>query len=82
MTSSRKLKFPEGVGPQGAYKDASEAVVKSLVAIPECLCAISDRLDALIEQNELLMLYIERRGKSEGYLSDEDMIAGEENEGE
>jgi hypothetical protein len=79
--SGRKLKFPEGVGPQGAYKDASEAVIKALVAIPECLCAVSERLDVIIEQNETLMLYIERRGKSEGYLSDEDMIAEEEDEG-
>jgi hypothetical protein len=76
---SNKLKMPEGVGPNGPFMDMTEAYVKSVVAIPAMLSAISDTLEDISDALGIFALYIEKKGLAEGTLSNDDLDEGADN---
>jgi hypothetical protein len=75
---SNKLKMPEGVGPQGPFMDMTEAYVKSVVAIPAMLQGMTEILSDISDALSIFALYLEKKGLSEGTLSNEDLDNGDD----
>jgi hypothetical protein len=65
-----RLRVPAGVTPQGAVMDIMEAQAKALLAIPELL-------NAILGEMSVIALYLEKKGKAEGLLTDEDLEGGD-----
>jgi len=76
---SNKLKMPEGVGPNGPFMDMTEAYVKSVVAIPAMLQAVTEALIDIGDSLGVLAIYLEKKGLAEGTLSNDDLDNEEDN---
>jgi hypothetical protein len=76
---SNKLKLPEGVGPAGPYMDMTEAYVKSVIAIPAMLQAVTEALEDIGDSLSVFAIYLEKKGLAEGTLSNDDLDEGDEN---
>lgn len=69
-----KLRGPEGVLKPLTSEELSAACMQATIIIPEM---INRMITVIQEQNDILSsisLYFERRGKSEGFLNDDDFI--------
>lgn len=77
---SNKLKIPEGVGPAGPFMDMTEAYIKSVVAIPAMLQAITETLMDISDSLSVFAIYLEKKGIAEGTLSNDDLDEGDEDQ--
>jgi len=77
-TASNKLKMPTGVSSTGPFVDMTEAYVKSVVAIPACLQALTEVVAEMSDSLSVLAIYLEKKGLAEGVLNNDDLDIGEE----
>jgi len=75
---TNKLKIPEGVGPTGPFMDMTEAYVKSVIAIPAMLQAITETLMDISDSLSVFSIYLEKKGLAEGTLSNDDLDEGDD----
>lgn len=73
-----KLVMPEGISPIGPYADMTEAYVKSVVAIPTILTAMTEVMVEIADALGVLSLYLEKKGLAEGTLHNDDLDGNDE----
>jgi hypothetical protein len=61
--------------------DMQEAYVRSVVAIPAMLQAMTEMLNEIAGSLDVLAIYCEKKGVAEGILSNEDLDGGEDEPG-
>ena len=81
MADENVLKMPEGVSSQGPVQDISEASLRALVALPEILINMTNVLNEIAGSLDTVALYTERKGLKEEYLSPEDLVDNDAEEG-
>jgi hypothetical protein len=73
MLDNKKLNVPRGVDEKGIVEDTYALYTKAVIAIPEMLESLIASVDSLADSIDIMALYAERKGKSEGILSDDDL---------
>jgi hypothetical protein len=82
---SNKLKIPEGVAPAGMIMnmdDMTEAYVKSMIAVPAMLQGIMEAVMEVADSLYVLNVYLEKKGISEGLLTEADLKGDEDGQSE